>query len=1059
MKKLITLCLLAVSLSVTAQTSMIPDMKFRRLDTPDGLSSSQINNIFKDSRGYVWISTPYGLNRYDGYRVKTFYSNQRDTTTMRDNYCDRIYEDHDGRLWMRQGMGYCVYDPVTESFERNAARELAKMGLDCGVEWLYIDSKKRLWVKDYENAIYCYHPEAKGDKKVVKIKIGYGQNEFSPNYGISTVADYGDKLLVVTNNGELVCLNGDKGEVEWVDNWMYEASGIDSQEYRLYVDKDMNIWCNVLSFVYIHENKTKKWYTMLDYLAMKGVEGVPAGLQVWNLLVDNNDYLWLGCDHDGLVVVDMKNKQWKQFLNNKHDETSLSDNTLRILYLDNRNTVWIGSYKNGVNQYIPGVSSLKSIELGDITTTCEDKYGNYWLGTNDVGILVYNPKTNEVVNHFTKDNSGLANNIIVGSWPASDGTIWFGSYNGGLSHAILSASDHTQATIVNIQATGKPGDLANNSVWALNEDKWGRLWFSTLGGGLQMLDPKTKKFITWDSKNTVLPGDYLNSLSWNKKGWLMVGSAYYYSLVNPVTRKLINQVIPENPEVPVTPGSTTYVIEDSRGLIWHGSNVGIIVYDQKTKFQTLLDMTDGLLGSSVNSLLEDKKHNIWAVTDHGVSRIVPQQQENGEWQFSIRSYSSADGLQKATYNQRSMWLTRDGKVLIGGQGGLDIIDPSLLVDKKSDERPVFSGLQIFDQDVEVGREFKGRVILDEALDVCREITLKHNDQFTIQLSTNKVVVNNRKRFAYKLEGFNENWVKTSPQNPNITYNSLRAGSYTLYVRILNGDGTLGEEESQLEITILPPLYRTRWMILLYMLIIAGGAWLFVKWYLKKQKEKADMEQLQREQDKHQWMSEMRAQIMRENQQFQKAKAEEEFIEVIHESEAVDDRGEKRATMPKLEVHRSEGDIVAFLKDLCDNYKPLEDKKLKLTFGSPQDSILMAFDKTQIRRAFEILMKNSVKFGPPLCKVQVTVLKPSVDRVAILMADNGVGIPEEHKVHVFEPFLGDESENLGLDKVKQIVDAHHGTIKADDNPGGGTVFTISLPIEDPDIEEAVIIEDK
>ena len=683
------------------------------------------------------------------------------------------------------------------------------------------------------------------------------------------------------------------------------------------------------------------------------------------------------------------------------------------------------------------------------------------MGTNDVGILVYNPKTNEVVNHFTKDNSGLANNIIVGSWPAHDGTIWFGSYNGGLSHAIPSASDPTQAMIVNIQATGKPGELANNSVWALNEDKWGRMWFSTLGGGLQMLDPKTKKFTTWDSKNTVLPGDYLNSLSWNKKGWLMVGSAYYYSLVNPVTRKLINQVIPENPEVPVTPGSTTYVIEDSRGLIWHGSNVGIIVYDQKTKFQTLLDMTDGLLGSSVNSLLEDKKHNIWAVTDHGVSRIVPQQQENGEWQFSIRSYNSGDGLQKATYNQRSIWLTRDGKVLIGGQGGLDIIDPSLLVDKKSDERPVFSGLQIFDQDIEVGREFKGRVILDEALDVCREITLKYNDQFTIQLSTNKVVVNNRKRFAYKLEGFNENWVRTSSLNPNITFNSLRAGSYTLCVRILNGDGTLGDVESQMEITIRPPLWRTRWMILLYMLIIAAVAWLFVKWYLKKQKEKADLEQLRREQDKHQWMSEMRAQMMRENQQFQKAKAEEESdsVEVIHESEAVDDQGFVKATMPKLEIHRSEDDIVAFLRDLCDNYQPLEDKKLKLSFGSPLDSILMAFDKEQLRKAVEILLANSVKFGPSTCKIQVTVLKPSTERVALLFADNGVGIPDEHKPHMFEPFFGDENENLGLDKVKQIVDAHHGTIKADDNPGGGTVFTISLPIEDSDIEEAVIIEDK
>ena len=1063
MKKLIALCLIAVSLSVTAQTSLIPDMKFRRLDTPEGLSSSQINNIFRDSRGFVWISTPYGLNRYDGYRVKTFYSNQRDTTTMRDNYCDRIYEAHDGKLWMRQGMGYCVYDPVTETFDRNAARVLAKMGLECGVEWLYIDSKKNIWVKDFEKAIYCYHPQAKKNK-ITTIKMGYGINEFSPNYGISTVAEYGDNLLVVTNNGELICLNGDKGEVEWVDRWMYETSGIDSQEYRLYVDKDENIWCNVLSFVFVHDHKTRKWYTMLDYLTTIGVEGVPEGLQVWSMIVDKDDRLWLACDHDGLVVVDMKNKQWKQFLNNKHDEASLSDNTLRTLYLDNRNSVWIGTYKNGVNQYIPGVSSLKSVELGDITTVCEDKYGNYWLGTNDVGILVYNPKTNEVVNHFTKDNSGLANNIIVGSWPASDGTIWFGSYNGGLSHAILSATDHTQATIINVQATGKPDELVNNSVWALNEDKWGRLWINTLGGGLQMFDPKTKKFTTWNSKNTVIPGDYLNSLSWNKKGWLMVGTSYFYSLVNPVSRKLINQVIPENPEVPVSPGSTNYVIEDSRGLIWHGSNIGIIVYDQKTKFQTLLDMTDGLLGSSVNSILEDKKHNIWAVTDHGVSRIVPQPQEDGTWHFSIRSYSSADGLQKATYNQRSMWLTREGKVLVGGQGGLDIIDPSLLQDKKSDERPVFSGLQIFDQDVQVGREFKGRVILDEALDVCREITLRYNDQFTIQLSTNKVVVNNRKRFAYKLEGFNENWVRTSSLNPNITYNSLRAGSYTLCVRILNGDGTLGEEESQLEITVLPPLYRTRWMILLYMLIIAAAAWLWRKWFLKKHAEKEEVYALAREQEKRQWMSEMRTQMMKEgyvpksNKDAQSQEGTEE-IEVFHESELVDDTTEtvsksKVPEMPKVEIHRSEQDLVAFLKDICDNYKAPAEKRMKFLFNSSLEKIDLYFDADNMKIAIETLLNNAVKFSLSGSKVQVTALKPTAERAAILVADTGIGIKEELKEHLFDPFV--DEEGIGLDRVKAVVEAHHGTISVADNPGGGTVFTISLPVEDPEVEEAVII---
>ena len=1053
MRKLIVLSLAVLCLTAGAQTSLIPDMKFRRLDTPNGLSSSQINNIFKDSKGYVWIGTPYGLNRYDGYRVKTFYSNLRDTTTMRDNYTDRIFEAADGKLWMRQGMNYCVYDPVTETFERKASRELAKLGINCNVEWLHIDSKKNIWVKDFETAIYCYHPNAK-DKKITTIKLGYGEKEFNPNFGISSVAEDGDKLLMVTNNGELVCLDGNRGQVDWVDRWMYETGGIDSQEYRLYVDKQGNWWCGVLNLLFVHDKKANKWYASLpEYLASRGVEGVPGPLMVWNLLVDENEWLWLVCDHDGLVVIDMKNNQWKQFLNNKYDESSISDNTLRTVYQANDGSMWIGSYKNGVNQYVRGHASLKSVEVGDVTTTCEDKYGNYWLGTNDQGILVYNPKSGEVVNHFTKDNSGLVSNIVVGSWAHSDGTIWFGSYNGGLSHAIPSASDPTQATIINVQATGDPNGLANNSVWALTEDKWGRLWFSTLGGGLQMWDPKAKKFTTWNSKNSVMPYDYLTSVEWTKKGWLMVGSNHFYSLVNPVSRKLVNQEFPEDPNINVNVGNTNYVIEDSRGLIWHGSNVGIIVYDPKTKFQKLIDMTDGLFGSGINSIIEDKRHGIWVVTDHGVSNVIPQKQDDGTWVFNIRSFNSRDGLQKATYNQRSTWLTRDGKVLIGGQGGVDIIDPALLQDENSKERPVFSGLQIFDQDVEVGKKFNGRVILDEALDVCRELSLKFNDQFTIQLSTNEVRINNHKRFAYKLEGFNENWVKTSELNPNITFNSLRAGSYTLHVRILNEDGSLGTEESLLDITIRPPLYRTRWMVLLYMLLIAAGAWLFVKWYLKKQKERADMEQLRREQDKHQWMSEMRAQLIKEGMQFQKAKTEEETVEVI------DDRSYSSATMPKLEVHRSEGDIVAFLKDFCDNYKPLEDKKLKLTFSSPLDSISMAFDEEQMRKAFEILLANSVKFGPSTCKIQVTALKPSEDRVALLLADNGIGIPDEHKPHMFEPFLGDESENLRLDMVKQIVDAHHGTIKADDNPGGGTVFTISLPVEDPDIEEAVVIEDE
>ena len=117
------LLLLLVPLGIQA---VIPDIKFRRLDIRDGLSNSQVNCVYRDSRGYVWMGTMYGLNRYDGYRVKTFYANSRDTTTMRDNNTTEIMESQDGKLWLHQGMNYCVYDPATESFERNISNELEK---------------------------------------------------------------------------------------------------------------------------------------------------------------------------------------------------------------------------------------------------------------------------------------------------------------------------------------------------------------------------------------------------------------------------------------------------------------------------------------------------------------------------------------------------------------------------------------------------------------------------------------------------------------------------------------------------------------------------------------------------------------------------------------------------------------------------------------------------------------------------------------------------------------------------------------------------------------------
>ena len=197
-----TFLLLAVMMLSLFAEAALPDVKFRRLDTRNGLSNSQVNCVFRDSRGFVWVGTAYGLNRYDGYRVKAFFSNMRDTTTMRDNYTEQIMEDVEGRLWLKQGMNYCVYDPVTEKFERNPSRVVEKFlpGRNA-VERVYIDKDKNYWIKFYEEGIFYYNPKT---KKTTEFKMGYGKNQIKEHYGIAAMTDYSSGLVIMTYTGELL---------------------------------------------------------------------------------------------------------------------------------------------------------------------------------------------------------------------------------------------------------------------------------------------------------------------------------------------------------------------------------------------------------------------------------------------------------------------------------------------------------------------------------------------------------------------------------------------------------------------------------------------------------------------------------------------------------------------------------------------------------------------------------------------------------------------------------------------------------------------------------------
>ena len=812
MKKFSLLLFFTLFVVAVVEAAVIPDMKFRRLDTREGLSNSMVSCIFRDSQGYVWFGTGYGLNRYDGYRFRTYFSYEKDTTTLRNNRVDEIQEADGGRLWLKQGMNYSLYDPVTEKVDRNPGRWLNAQGIKGGIESLHLDSKKNYWVKTYEDGFYYFNPVT---KKVNHIPFGYGPNEFSKEFGVSAYSESEEGMILVSTYGELMCIDGERGKVIWKEDYVKRT--LDTyNDYWVMVDKDQNIWVITHSTgTYIYMKNEKRWYSsLMELMRAQGFQNVPEEIVVWEVCYDAKGFLWVASDHMGALVLDFKNKEWRQFTNVKGDETSLPDITLKHLYLDQLGRMWVASYKNGVAMCSEAMSNFTSLALGDINAITEDKDGNYWLGLNSGGIVKMDAKTREPLEKFTKQSLGVPSDVVVGSYAARDGSLWFGTWEGGL---LKYKDGHWK----NFRSSDAGSLLKTNNIWGVTEDRWGNIWAGVLGGGAVRIDKNSgaQKAITTD--NSVLNTVWTNSISTAPNGWLVLGNSEYYALINPGNFKVINGTLPQDNDMKAITVSTatTQAFMDSRGLLWLVSPSGVVIYDRKTGQKTLLDMKSGLHGSNAVAVTEDTRHSMWVATDHGVSNITPLKQEDGSWAYTVRSFNDRDGLQPGPFNQRAIYCSRSGELLIGGQDGLDIINTLNLGDGNTKERPVFSGLVLFDHEVEVGEKIDGGVILEKALDMQGEISLAyHQNQFTIHMASDNGGVNNSTRFVYQLKGFNDKWIKTTAINPDITYMSLPSGSYTLCVRMLKDDGTLGDVESQLKITIGSPWYVSWWAWLCYLLI-------------------------------------------------------------------------------------------------------------------------------------------------------------------------------------------------------------------------------------------------
>lgn len=803
---------IALSITLLCLSCMVnaSDFMFKHLEVKDGLSNNQVLDIFKDSEGFMWFATASGLNRYDGSRVTVFRSYETDPGSLPDNHTSSIQEDNKGNLWILTGEGYTIYNPESETFNRDVRGWLWEVGIDGNPSLVYINHNKNMWFYVADKGCFLYIPESQ-----LLYPLLFEAQQL-PAGVITDITECKEGILLVYDNGRLICLDRSTNQIKWeLQDMGKELKAGQNGVFTLFVDSDDDIWIYSPLGLWIYNPEQKKWQSrFMELIKRQSQSAVHAVAQ------DNQGRIWIGKELNGIDILDKETGVVKHLQNKPDNERSLQSNTVTALFQDSNGIMWVGTNKKGISYYHESTFKFGIAHLGDISCIEEDKKGSVWLGTNDGGVIYWDMNTGEPFPLAKKTGEELATNAITCMLQVSGGKLWIGTAGGGLYCYDNGNITHYK----NIQ--GQKNSLVHNHVSALVKDKHGSIWIGTQGGGIQSFNPMTGLFTAYSANSADLSSDNVASLCMGKDDVLWIGTAQGLSVFDLATQKITKLVGTKSGKAHFSNQSINQVYEDSRGLVWIGTREGLNVYNPKSDELYILGVEQGLSSSIISGIVEDDNKNIWVTTARGVTNIVPTvDAKTGHYTFRNYVYDEKDGLQNCEFNQHSISKLSSGEVLMGGLYGVNFFQPDDIKYNKMLPKVVFTQLLLFNDEVEAGKKYGDRIILDKALNREDQIELNYDQNiFSIRFASDNYILPGKMKYVYKLEGFSDEWLTT--EEGKVTYTNLSPGTYTLKVKAINSDGYSSDEESSLRIVVSPPFWLSIWAYMIYgILFIAFVMWI------------------------------------------------------------------------------------------------------------------------------------------------------------------------------------------------------------------------------------------
>lgn len=974
-----------VSQETSIDTLSLPiDVRVKFVTLQDGLPSNAVSDIYQDQKGFMWFSTNNGLARYDGNQMKVYLQNSAYASSS-DRRVKRITEDKDFKYM-----------------------------------WIYTASETFYCLDMTTGHLVDYLSEAKGWRAQER-PLHFTQSKLQENGLFYMWGPKDGGLIVDYRDGNFKVKHLSAKEMEAILPKLQDVKMADKQLVQKWKVPNGRV---------LTDNKGGKWIYNNTGILRKVVGDSLITLRLlpnetnyidyerFNIVEDNHGLVWISTYGKGLFVFNHDLNQGQHFVANEKGESPIASNYLLCITADRCDGVWVSAEYGGVSHLQvmdKGVVRIfpngrENLDLSNVVRMVKkQRDGSVMVGTRDGCLYHYSADMAQMLvkSHFD------SNIYSVVEMP--QGRMWIGTRGKGIY--------------------GIPGlDFKNKKVFCLKPDDRGRMWIGTFGEGLSVAIPRGEGYEVRTFFADSVGLNEVRCLAIDRKGMLWGGTSGGLFCVDPTRFAADGKGLRVYKR-----GSEIHdMLVDRQGRLWLTVPGEGLVCMQDGNFR-ILDASQGLINNMVQSVVETEDGNLWVSTQQGVS--CWKAKDN-----SFDNYLFSRVMMGNVYNENSAVCLDDGRVLLGGNYGLTIINPSRISHVKGQTSVVFTSHPYSD-----------------------EMTLSYEERSPkINFSTLDYSDVNNVKYTYWLEGYDSSWSVPSP-TPWVNYQNLPFGSYRLHVKASYSDGIWGKE-SVLDISVEPPFYLSVWAWVFYALFLTVVIVMVVKSIREKNILKGKIK-FEQEFTRYklvfftniahefrtpltliQGSLEKEKRIMKTNHwQLELEKTVRTMDKSVQRMlRLIDQLLEFRKVQAgKLKLSLQETDVVMFVQGICKMFDDAaESKQIDFKFESQLPAYLMYLDQQKMDKVVFNLLSNAFKYTH--AKGTISVSLSFTDVMTIRVADTGVGIPQEKREQLFSRFMQSsytgESFGIGLHLTHELVRTHHGEITYQENEGGGSVFVVTIPLQ-------------